>query len=204
MTELADNGQNSPLDQVVRSHGATMTTRHGRRVAAYFGSMATEVAVCTGTLGIADRFDRTTLELSGEPTNVRVALTALEGLPQRSWSSPLSERTAIVRCERVDANVCLDALRMFEDAVAVDATDRYAAIEVVGPRAQELLNACGLDAGNPPPIVLHESDTAFEVLVSPGRAPEMWEWLLEAGSPLGMSCVGIEALEHLAAAHRLR
>jgi hypothetical protein len=102
MTERPDAEQRSPLGDVLRRHGATMTTRHGRRVAAHFGSMATETAVCTGTLGIADRFDRTTLKLWGEPMDVRLALAALDRLPQRSWSSPLSARGAIVRCERAD------------------------------------------------------------------------------------------------------
>ena len=204
MTELPDAQRKGPLDAVVRRHGATMTIRHGRCVAGHFGSMATETAVCTGTLGIADRSDRTTLKLWGEPMDVRLALSALERLPQRSWSSPLTSRGAIVRCEHVDADACLDALRVFEDAVASDASNEYAAIAVVGPRAQDLMHACGFDTRNAPPIVLREDDTAFEVLVSPGRGGEMWQRLLEVGGPLGISCVGIEALEHLAAARRHR
>jgi len=181
-----------------------MTARHGRRVAAHFGSVATETAVCTGTLGIADRFDRTTLTLWGEPMDVSLALAALDRLRQRTWSSPLSARGAIVRCERADMDVCLDVLRLFEDAVAVDVSDQYAAISVVGPRAQALLDACGFDAHNAPPIVLREAEDAFEVLVSPERGPELWEQLLAVGGPLGVACVGLEALEHLAAARRFR
>jgi glycine cleavage system aminomethyltransferase T len=206
-TDLGDAWQKSPLDDVVRRHGATMTTRHGRRVAAHFGSMATETAVCTGALGIlgiADRFDRTTIKLRAEPMDARSALAALERLPQRTWSAPLSAGGAIVRCEHANTDVCLDALRQFKDAVAVDASDQYAAIEIVGPRVHELLEACGFDARNQPPIVLRETDTAFEVLVAPARAPEVWERLLEFGHPLGIACVGIEALEYLSAARRRR
>jgi hypothetical protein len=181
-----------------------MTVRHGRPVAAHFGSMATETAVCTGTLGIADRFDRTTLKLWGEPMDVCLALAALDRLPQRTWSSPLTARGAIVRCERADMAVCLDALCRFEDAVAVDVSDQYAAIEVIGPRAQALLEASGFDAQNAPPIVLSEADGAFEVLVARERGPEVWDQLLAVGGPLGVACVGIEAIEHLAAARRFR
>lgn len=205
MTEPAGPGQHSPLVDVLRLHGATMTTRHGRRVAAHFGSAATEVAVCTGALGIlgiADRFDRTTLRLWGDTPDVRSALAALERLPHRTWSSPLGARAALVRCEHIDTNVCLDALRLFEDAVAVDASDEYAAIEVVGPRALELLNASEIGVRNDPSVVMRESGTAFEVLVAPERAPEMWRRLLDLGHPLGITCVGLEALEHVAAARR--
>jgi glycine cleavage system aminomethyltransferase T len=204
LSELSDAEQKSPLDEVLRRHGATMTTRRGRCVAAHFGSMAAETAVCTSTLGIVDRFDRTTLMLWGEPMDLRLAFSALDRLPRRAWSSPLSSCGAIVRCERAHMDACLEALLLFEDTVAIDVSDQYAAIGIVGPRAAALIDACGFDVRNPPPIVLEEADAAFEVLVPAEHGPGMWEQLLAVGGPLGITCVGVEALEHLAVARRPR
>jgi glycine cleavage system aminomethyltransferase T len=193
----------SPLEDVVMRHGATMINRHGRYVAAHYGSPTGEAAVCLSTVGIADRSDRTTLELRGAPEDVELALSGLVRVRVRNWWSRLTARSAIVRCEQADTAQCLDALIPVEGAVAVDLSNRYAAIAVIGPRAVELLAACDFKVQRSPPIVLREAEAAFEVLVPSTEGPEQWEKLVAVGVPFQIACVGLDALAHLAASRRL-
>jgi glycine cleavage system aminomethyltransferase T len=202
-TTESDAGHKGPLEDVLRRHEATMTKRHGRCVAAHFGSATSEAAVCLSTVGIADRFDRTTLELRGAPDDVELALGGLATLRARTWWARRTSRSAIVRCERNDTATCLSGLVALEGIVAVDVSDRYAAIAVIGPRAEELLAACDVEAHGTPAIVLREAEAAFEVLVPALDGPGQWERLLEVGAPFRVACVGLDALEHLAASRRL-
>ncbi len=194
---------NSPLEAVVRRHGATMINRHGLYVAAHYGSPTSEAAVCLSTVGIADRFDRTTLEVRGAPDDVELALSGLVRVRIRNWWSRLTTRSAIVRCEQADSGQCLEALVPVEGTVAVDLSNRYAAIAVIGPRAAELLAACELERQRTPPIVLREAEAAFEVLVPFADGPAQWDKLLAVGVPFQIACVGLDALAHLAASRRL-
>jgi glycine cleavage system aminomethyltransferase T len=193
----------SPLEAVLMRHGGTMTTRNRRSVAAHFGSATSEAAVCLSTVGIVDRFDRSTLELRGAPEDVELAIGKLSTIRAITWWSRTTTRGVIIRCEHADTKKCLDALIPSEGTVAVDLSDRYAAVGVIGPSAEELLAACNFDAQRTPPIVLREADAAFEVLVPAAAGPALWERLLEVGAPLRVACVGLDAVEHLAAAHRL-
>jgi glycine cleavage system aminomethyltransferase T len=202
-TTTSEAEHKSPLEDVLRRHGATMTKRHGRSVAAHFGSATSEAAVCLSTVGIADRFDRTTLELRGAPDDVELALSRLARLPIRTWWSRLTSHSAIARCEHCDTAKCLEALIPVEGTAAVDVSDRYAAIGVLGPRAEELLASCSFQTQGPPSIVLREANAAFEVLVPAAEGAARWDRLLEGGAPFRIACVGLDALEHLAASHRL-
>lgn len=193
----------SPLDGVLRSHGATMGRRHGRCVAAHFGSAASEAAVCLQTVGIADRSDRTTFELRGAPTDVDEALAALSPLDGRAWYVRTNARSAIVRCEHNDASRCAAAVLPAEGTLAVDVSNRYAAIGVIGPLAADLLHATEFLAPHGQPIVLHDWQGSFELLVDADKAETVWAQLLDAGAPLRVACVGLDALEHLAASHRV-
>jgi glycine cleavage system aminomethyltransferase T len=198
-----DTEHRSPLENVLRSHGATMVERNGRCVAAHFGSATSEAAVCLSTVGIADRGDRATLELRGAPDDVEVALSALAALRSRSWFSRVTPRSAIVRCEGSDAPACRGALAALEGTTVLECGDRFAAIGIVGPRARELLRARELEAAEVPAVVLRETDASFEILVQATQGPAQWEKLLEIGAPFAVACVGLDALEHLAASHRL-
>ena len=124
----------TPLEAVLRAHGAVMGVRHGRLVAAHFGSVASETAVCLRSVGLADGFGRA-------------------GVPD----------------------------------------DRLALL-LLGPRAEDVVQAAGLDARADP--------DGYEVLVPRDAAAEAWHRLLQAGEPLGITCVGFDALEHLAVAGR--
>jgi glycine cleavage system aminomethyltransferase T len=192
----------SPLDSLLRGHGATMAIRHGRCVAAHFGSAASETAVCLRTVGIADRSERTTFELRGAPGDVDEALAALGPPDAAAWWARTSARTAIVRCEYVDAPRCAAAVLPAEGTLAVDVSSRYAAIGVVGPLAEDLLATAAIDDGDGRPIVMRDGQGALELLVDTGEAERLWARLLEAGAPFRVACVGLDALEHLAASHR--
>jgi glycine cleavage system aminomethyltransferase T len=42
------------------------------------------------------------------------------------------------------------------------------------------------------------------VLVAPALGPVVWDQLLEAGAPLDVACVGLDAIESLSVSKRLR
>lgn len=169
----------------------------GRRVAAHFGSPASEATVCLRTVGMADRWDRVTLELRGEPMGVE---ECLDGLGTTAWSARVSDVRALVRCERADEPACLRVLAHAEDVSRLDVSSAVAAIQLIGPRAWRLLDAGHLaDA-----VVVLEAPDRYEVLTAAGDATVVWRRLLEAGRPHGLACVGLEALGHLAASGRLR
>jgi hypothetical protein len=180
-----------------------MMKRHDRWVAANFGSATSEAAVCLRTVGIADRFDRTTLELRGSPEDVDLALMGLSRQETRSWWARPTSRNAIVRCERGDRAACLDALTPAEGIVAVDLSNRTAAIGVIGPRAAQLLGACNFKAHGTPPIVLREAETVFEIIVPAAQGPALWKKLLATGVQFQVACVGLDALARLDASRRL-
>jgi glycine cleavage system aminomethyltransferase T len=188
---------NGPLEAVVYRDGATMVVRHGRRVAAHFGSPPGEAAVCLSTVGLADRSDRTTLELRGD---VDAGLLELAALGERAWSSYLGSARALIRCEYADALACLAALARATGASIRDCTSEYAAIALIGPLAEELLSIADLPSSA---VTLHESGLLFEVLVPAAHGAIVWDQLLEAGAPLQIACVGLHALEHLTATNRL-
>jgi glycine cleavage system aminomethyltransferase T len=178
-----------------------MTNRHGRSVAAHFGSAASEVAVCLSTVGIADRSDRVTFELRGTSRDVAAALAALAPVRDHVWWTRTSSRAAIVRSEFADASAAATVLMSSDHEIVANVSDRYAAIAVIGPRSSQLLTAAEFDEHNPP-IVLQDPRNAFELLVEGAKAPGLWNRLLEAGASLQLACVGLDALEHLAASHR--
>jgi glycine cleavage system aminomethyltransferase T len=193
----------SPLDGILRGHGAMMVSRYGRCVAAHFGSAASETAVCLSTVGIADRADRATFELHGAPEDVDLALAALAPLCDRTWWARTTSRSAIVRCDHSQKPACSGALERAEGTSVVDVTGRYAAIGVIGPRAADLLSSADFHTPEGQPILLRDGPNSLELLVDGEIAPALWGQLLEAGAPLSIACVGLDALEHLAASHRV-
>jgi glycine cleavage system aminomethyltransferase T len=165
-----------------------MATRHGRRVPAHFGSTAAEEAVCQTGVGMADRSDRETFELRGTPEAIEQALAGLE----RGWASFIAPDRAIVRCEPGE-------LGEFENVTAHDRTAAYAAIGLIGPRATELLNEVDL---SPSGLIIREGRNSFEILLPADHGPQLWDFLVEAGAPYELACVGHDALDRLAASQR--
>jgi glycine cleavage system aminomethyltransferase T len=186
----------SPLETVARNHGATMASRHGRRVPADFGSVGAEEAVCLRAVGMSDRSDRDTFELRGTPGAVEAALVAVG---EYAWCSFVEADRALARCEPEHTAACSDLLSRLDDLTASRRTAAYAAIGLIGPRAKELLMEVDL---NPTGVVIQQAQGCYEILLPAERGPELWEYLLEAGAPYGLACVGHDALDRLAAAHR--
>jgi len=181
-------------------HGATMVIRHGKCVAAHFGSAASEAAVCLQTVGIADRSDRTTFELRRAPHDLDEALAAVACQRVKLWSA---RENAIVRCEATDSSTCAASLLDLGGTLVADVSDRYAAIGVIGPLAADLLASAQRNDRESKPIVLRDGMTSFELLVSAETGPAVWAQLLVVGAQFRVACVGLDALEHLAASHRV-
>ena len=186
----------SPLETVARNHGAAMASRHGRRVPAHFGSVGAEEAVCLRAVGMADRSDRDTFELRGTPSVVEGALIAVG---EFAWCSFVTADRALARCEHEHAAACSSLLSHLDGLTASLRTASFAAIGLIGPRAKELLMEIDL---NPSGVVIQEALGCYEIILAAERGPELWEYLLEAGAPYDLACVGHDALDRLAAAHR--
>ena len=173
-----------------------MASRHGRRVPAHFGSVAAEEAVCLRSVGMADRSDRDTFELRGTPEAVESALVTVG---EYAWCSFVSADRALVRCEHEHADVCLGLLRSVDGLMASNRTAAFAAIGLIGPRAKELLMEVDL---TPSGQIIQEARGCYEVILPADHGPELWDFLLEAGAPYDLACVGHDALDRLAASHR--
>ncbi|HEX6026460.1 MAG TPA: hypothetical protein VFZ00_30975 [Solirubrobacter sp.] len=173
-----------------------MASRHGRRVPAHFGSTAAEEAVCLTEVGMADRSDRDTFELRGTPEAIEEALVALG---ERAWASFLTPDRAIVRWEAENADECRAVLEGLPEVTAHDRTSAYAAIGLIGPRAAELLNEVDL---SPSGLIIREGRDSFEILLPAAHGPQLWDYLVEAGAPYELACVGHDALDRLAASKR--
>ena len=100
---------------------------------------------------------------------------------------------------RGNSAACSSLLSNLDGLTASLRTAAFAAIGLIGPRAKELLMEIDL---NPSGVVIQEALGCYEVILPSERGPELWEYLLEAGAPFGLACVGHDALDRLAAAHR--
>jgi len=214
-----------PLDDLLRQAGAKMVERHGHWVAAHFGSPASELAVCRQTVGLVDRSDCAVMELRGAPRAVDTIAGALAGrdLPEGAavraggaWWCRVTAERVIVQCDpghEVAVRAALArATARTAGASAIDLSEDYAAIGLVGPGAPALLRELGLPptellangmVGGVPAMVLHDDAWRFEVIVARAYARRIWKRLCLAGHRLGAACVGAEALELLWAGEHL-
>jgi glycine cleavage system aminomethyltransferase T len=210
----------------LRDAGGVMVTRDGHQVAAHFGSTATEVAVCVKRVGLAVRSDLSALDVVGaEPW---LAHFLAESLGRHVPSHGRARRIAGTWCCRVASDRAVIVgpwsttarwARIVREAVLtgspLDCSDRSesaTALTLVGPRVGQVLTDVGLDpdvevegvregsfAGSPT-LLLRESADRYLLLVDAEQAGDAWRTLLDAGRSLGLSMVGAEALERLAAA----
>jgi glycine cleavage system aminomethyltransferase T len=214
-------------DRVLRA-GGVMVVRDGHQVAANFGSTATELAVCVKRVGLAVRSDLGTLELAGpERWLAHLLGHALDGRVPEPGDAI---RTAGAWCCRVAPDRAIIAgswsatarwKRVVREAVAhgapldlADRSETAGALTLVGPRAERLLDDAGLPAmamgavaecwfAGGPVLLLRETAQRFLLVVDAERAVGAWQELFEAGRALGLSMVGTEALDRLAAAPRV-
>jgi glycine cleavage system aminomethyltransferase T len=183
---------------VLRRSGATMVERHGRLVAADFGSAASEVTVCLSHVGLAERSDRATFEVHGPADAVDRALEELTELGERAWWNRVLPDEALVRCEGQHGAECAVTLRRGGGVRVVDISPDVAAVDLVGPLAEDALAAAAIDDERDRVTVVRQGTVSVELIVPRADGPALWTRLLEAGEPLGLACVGLDALDHLA------
>jgi heterotetrameric sarcosine oxidase gamma subunit len=213
-------------DRVLRA-GGVMVVREGHPVAANFGSAATELAVCVKRVGLAVRSDLDALELAGSEAWLEHFLA--EALGGRVPAPGEAVRTARTWCCRVapDRVVVVGPwsaaarwTRIVRETVAhgaalscTDCSETASALTLVGPRAARLLDDAGLPAmavggvaecwfAGGPVLLVREADERFLLVVDAEHAVDAWQELFEVGRALGLSMVGSEALDRLAAAPR--
>jgi len=192
----------SVMLSVLRRHGATIGHRRGRQVPVHFGSVVTEEAVCRTGVGLVERSDRAMLELRGAASDVDRALAELSSLAGQAWSLRLGERDAIVRCEAVDEDACVAAMRRVEDVAILDVAPDHVALGLVGPRAEAVLQASGIEEQGDA-LVVRRDQLGIELLCARAQGPALWYRLMEAGEPLRIACVGVEAIERLGVSDHL-
>ena len=210
----------------LRLAGGVMIVREGHAVAANFGSAATELAVCVKRVGLAVRSDLDALEIEGsEPWLAHFLDGALgadapaPGTAVRaagSWCCRVAPDRAIVVGPWSAAARWAGIVRhAIVTGAAVDCTDRSetaTALTLVGPRAAQLLTDAGLEPdlqvggvleswfAGAPALLLRETGDRYLLLLDAESALEAWQELFDVGRALGLSMVGAEALERLAAA----
>jgi glycine cleavage system aminomethyltransferase T len=209
----------------VRRAGGVMVVRDGHPVAGHFGSTAAELAVCVKRVGLAIRSDLDVLDLAAaEPWLDHLLSAVFEG---RTPSAGAAVRAADAWCCRVgpDRAVIVGPwsaaarwTRIARHAVVTgaaigwtDRADGASALTLVGPRAGRLLADAGLPelpvagvseswwAGSAV-LVLREAADRHLLVVDAEHAVDAWQELFDVGRALGLSMVGAEALERLAAA----
>jgi len=208
--------------------GAKVVHRDGRSVTAHYGSVATEVAVCRKSVGLAVRSELRILEVCGrEPWLERLLARTLGGrvpdpgsaaIAAGTWCCRVDDRRALVigaagAVERW-RRVAREAVIGGSPITAAEITDDWAAVSLIGPKAPRLLAMAGLPADLPAgglgagvvqgasTIVLRASGDHWLALIDAARAPEACHALLEAGRSVELTLVGCEAVGRLAAAAR--
>jgi glycine cleavage system aminomethyltransferase T len=208
--------------------GAKVVDRDGRSVTAHYGSVATEVAVCRKSVGLAVRTELRILEVCGrEPWLERLLSRALGGrvpavgsaaIAAGTWCCRVDDRRALVigpsgAVERW-RRVAREAVIGGSPISAAELTDSWAPLSLIGPKASRLLAMAGVSGElavgdvrsvlleGAPALVLRAGADHWLALIDADAAPEACHALLEAGRTVGLSLVGCEAVGRLAAATR--
>ncbi len=210
----------SPLDDVLKRSGAHMTEREGWLVAADFGSLAAEIAVSRATAGLADVSSISKFEVHGPATAIAdIYPSGREVLPGRAieagdawWCVVTRESLLVLASPSRSARVRADLEdRADSETRIVDVTSDRVAVCLTGPFARDVMARTGAtpvapgsvrveSVGGVPTLVIHQYEKQW-LLVAPARdAGALWHALTEAGSPLGLAYVGVDALQHLHAA----
>jgi glycine cleavage system aminomethyltransferase T len=207
--------------------GAKVVDRDGRAVTAHYGSVATEVAVCRKSVGLAVRTELRILEVCGrEPWLERLLARTLAGrvpavgsaaIAAGTWCLRVDERRALVvgpsgAVERW-RRVAREAVIGGSPISAAELTDLP--VSLIGPKAPRLLEMAGLaTAGVPvggvvcgevegdPAVVLRAAPDHWLALLAADGASAACHAVLEAGRTVGLTLVGCEAVARLAAAAR--
>jgi glycine cleavage system aminomethyltransferase T len=209
--------------------GAKVMSLDGRAVTAHYGSVATEVAVCRKSVGLAVRAELRVLEVCGrEPWLERLLARALGGrvpvvgtaaVTAGTWCLRVDERRALVvgpsgAVERW-RRVAREAVIGGSPISAAELTEQQVPVSLIGPKAARLLQIAGLAGFDLPvggvaygavegaaAVVLRVSGDHWLALLDADGASAACHALLEAGRTVGLTLVGCEAVGRLAAAAR--
>ena len=209
--------------------GAKVVSLDGRAVTAHYGSVATEVAVCRKSVGLAVRTELRILEVCGrEPWLERLLARALAGrvpavgtatVAAGTWCLRVDERRALVvgpsgAVERW-RRVAREAVIGGSPISAAELTDLRVAVSLIGPKAARLLQITGLAGFDLPvggvafgavegtaAVVLRVSPDQWLAVLDADGASAACHALLDAGRTVGLTLVGCEAVGRLAAAAR--
>jgi glycine cleavage system aminomethyltransferase T len=224
-------GPANPLLGILEQAGAVFSNREGRPSIVHYGSPAGELAVCVSSVGLVDRSQLSKLAVEAPSLQLGLLTSRLIGgtvapggalHAAGAWWCGESERRILVLCEpRVAQRL---QARMREHAVhysALSVSDRtaeWAAIELLGSATGKLLARLGAygESGDPrsvPPFSqatlagsevrwLLQSDRRALVLAPIEAAGTVWKAIEQAGRPLGISCVGVEAASRYALLER--
>jgi glycine cleavage system T protein (aminomethyltransferase) len=211
----------SPLDDVLKRAGAHMAEREGWLMAADFGSMASELAITRAAAGLADVSSIGKFELRGSQDDLAAVHPSSRALSVRratrtadGWWCPIEPGLLLVLSppgsngrvrEQLEERVAGTSVRI------VDVTAQRVAVCLLGPAAREVLTRVGARAltegairsesiAGIPALVLHQHAQRWLLLAAAADAGELWRALSEAGAPLGLAFVGVDAFQHLLAA----
>jgi glycine cleavage system aminomethyltransferase T len=209
-----------------------MTRRGGIGVPANFGSAAGELAACLVGVGIADRRDLGKLRITGPRSSVQALARRHTGVGlvpggvaatrEAWWCAEEVDRLFVLVAAERRARL-QDALRHEARPRGVtvsDVSETLTCVAVIGRRMPHLLAAlcivpasgdlrsvapysAGELAGNRVSLLL-ESDHRGLLIAQAAHADEVWQAVEAAGRPLGLSLIGIDALERFAMFEKLR
>jgi glycine cleavage system aminomethyltransferase T len=211
------------LDALLRRAGGVFASRRGAPVVVNFGSAAGELAACVSAAGLADRSELVKLELTAPAPTLSAVVTRVAGgtvavggalLANGAWWCGLSRDRVIVLSDPETGRRLRDHLHaravQHPDLRLIDRTLEWAALEVVGRRTAEVLEALGVfgerrdprqvppltsgHAGAVPALWLLRSDHHALALVARERAGEAWTAIDRAGERSGICCVGQDAV----------
>lgn len=216
---------------VLRQAGAVFARREGPASALHYGSAAGELAVCVRAVGLVDRSELTKLVLEAPVAQLRHLTERLTGATVEpggalhsggAWWCGVTPQQLIVLCEPSLGTRLKDSLQgqALHHVEVSDRSGDWAALELVGTRAGDLLRGLGAygSSGDPrraAPFsqrtmvgiearVLLESDRRALLLVASELAADVWRAIEQLGRPFGISCVGLEAARRYALLERGR
>lgn len=222
---------NGALQAILRSRGAVITRRDGISIPANFGSAAGELSACVVGVGIADRCDLGKLMLSGPPgsvhalarrhTGVELAPGGVAATREGWWCADEVGHVVVLVAPALRARLH-DALTQAgrpRGITVLDASETLSSVAVAGRRMPHLLAALAIVppsgdlrsrapysavrlAGNRVNLLL-ESDHRALLITEAAHADEVWQAVETAGRPLGLSLIGIDALERFAMFERM-
>jgi glycine cleavage system aminomethyltransferase T len=181
-------------------------------------------------VGLGDRSDLETFTLTGPPTAVREIIQSATGAAlapggvvwsrAARWCGAGGGRVFVIvdpsASDRPLNRISL-RVRLRADLKVADVSDAWTAIAVVGARCEELLARVALGDRTSEPrapfapatiarstcFVLRESRREALIIAPTAHGMDVWRQCLEDGYPMGLSIVGIEALERFALHERL-